>query len=136
HNREELPHVAQYLSIHQDINFVRRELDTYLRKELLEQYGSDLPDDLRRGRVPLDRLIEAVGARRRQRDPAELHRVLASLPCPIYITTNVDNLLANALKDAGKDPQVEICRWNEEISVRDSVSDSEPDYQPTSKRPL
>ncbi len=36
------------------------------------------------------------------------HRILARLPIPIYWTTNYDNLIETALKDAGKLPDVKI----------------------------
>ena len=57
--------------------------------------------------------MAAAGAIRRKKLPAEPYKVLAQLPLPIYITTNSNNLLAQALKEAGKDPQVAICPWNE-----------------------
>src|SRR5205823_2668218 len=77
-----------------------------------------------------------LGARRRQCDPAEPHRVLAGLPCPIYVTTNPDNLLTNALTDAGRQPKVELCRWNDYVEALPSIYDDEPDYRPDAQRPL
>ena len=62
--------------------------------------------------------------------------MLASLPLPIYITTNPGNLLGEALAAAGKDPVVEICRWSEELTTLPSIYDREPDYRPTAQRPL
>src|SRR5262249_6566964 len=68
--------------------------------------------------------------------PAEPHRVLAGLPLSIYITTDATNLLADALTAAGKEPQVELCRWNEDIAQLPSIYDREPNYRPDDKRPL
>jgi len=134
HDREDLPQVAQYLAVNQDRMFPRDELGEYLRRELLRRYGGDLPDEL--CGLPLDNLITAVGAQRRERDPTEPHRVLAGLSLPIYITTDSSNLLADALAAAGKDPQVELCRWNEDVELLPSIYDDEPTYRPDAQRPL
>jgi SIR2-like domain len=40
-----------------------------------------------------------------------VHRVLAQLPFPVYITTNYDNLLQQALQDHGRTPETVICEW-------------------------
>jgi hypothetical protein len=136
HERESLPQVAQYLAISQDQAFPLDELSDHLREELQKRWAGDLPPELASGPVPLDALIDAVGARRRAHEPLEAHHVLAQLPLPIYLTTNADNLLASALKDAGRDPQVMVCPWNEYGEQTQSVFDVEPDYRPTPQRPL
>jgi hypothetical protein len=134
HEREDLPQVAQYLSVNQDAQFPRDELIEYLRQELLARYGGELPAEL--GSAPLSDLFAALGALRRAANPADPYKVLAELPCPIYITTNLSNMLAEALRAAGKDPQVELCRWNADIERLPSIYDDEPDYQSTEQRPL
>jgi hypothetical protein len=45
-------------------------------------------------------------------------------------------LLAEALRAAGKDRQVELCRWIDDFEALPSIYDDEPDYRPTSERPL
>jgi hypothetical protein len=134
HDREDLPQVAQYLAVNQDHMFPRDELGEYLRQEITRRYHDDLPEDS--SDMSLAELITAVGTRRREQDEVEPHRVLAQLPLPIYITTDPSNLLVEALITAGKDPQVELCRWNENIAWLPSIYDEEPDYRPTSQRPL
>jgi hypothetical protein len=62
--------------------------------------------------------------------------VLASLPLPIYITTDPSPLLKQALIAAGKDPQVELCRWNSDIESLPSIYDDNPKYRPTEQQPL
>jgi hypothetical protein len=62
--------------------------------------------------------------------------VLAQLPMSIYITTDPSNLLAEALVAAGKEPQVELCRWNEDVELLPSIYDDEPSYRPDVQRPL
>jgi SIR2-like domain len=39
--------------------------------------------------------------------------ILADLPFRVYITTNYDDLLVRALRTRGREPQREICRWNQ-----------------------
>jgi len=136
HAREDLPQVAQYLSVNQDKNFPRDELGDYLRGEIQKQYRDDLPESLRNGSAALDDLLNTVGAKRRAANPANVYRVLAGLPFPIYMTTSPDNLLVEALKAAGKDPQIELCPWNEYIEQAGSLAETQPDYRPTPDKPL
>ena len=133
-DRDDLPHVAQYLAINQDFMFPRNELMEYLRKEMLQRYGSDLQGEM--GQASLDELVTAVGAQRRAHDPGEPHQVLAGLPFRLYLTTSPNNLLAEALTAAGKEPQVELCRWNDTVAQFPSIYDTEPGYEPNERRPL
>ncbi len=136
HERESLPQVAQYLAINQYARAPYDELEEYLESEIQSIFKNSLPGELRQGRVDLDDLVQAVGAMQRENNNNEPHKILAQLPLPIYITTNVDNMLPEALKEAGKDPQVVLCPWNEYVEQMESVYDNEPDYFPTSERPL
>jgi hypothetical protein len=133
-DRDDLPQVAQYLSVHQDYSFPRDELAAYLHQEILRRYGDDLPDTLHS--ASLDELITAVGRLRSQRDPSEPHRILAQLELPLYITTDPSNLLAVALSTTGRDAQVELCRWKADLALLPSVYDDEPGYRPDTQRPL
>jgi len=134
HAREDLPQVAQYLSVNQDAQFPRDELVEYMRKEILRRYGDRLPDQL--SDAPLSDLFTVLGEQRRAANPADPYKVLAELPFPIYISTNASNMLEAALRAAGKDPQVELCRWNADLEDLPSIYDDEPDYQPSEQRPL
>jgi hypothetical protein len=136
HERESLPQVAQYLTINQYKRAPYDELEEYLEAEIQDGYKEILPDELKQGRAPLDELIEAVGAHHREQNAQEPYNVLAQLPLPIYITTNPGNLMAASLAEAGKDPQVVLCPWNEYIEQVESIYDREPDYFPTPERPL
>ncbi|MCP4400098.1 MAG: CHAT domain-containing protein [bacterium] len=133
HEREDLPQVAQYLAINQSPKFLQDNLIEYVRQYLLDRYESDLPDNLQK--TPLHDLLKVVGAQRRERDPADPYRVLAELPFSIYVITTPGNLLEEALLAAGKEPRVELCRWNDYVESP-SVYDEEPDYKPGEKRPL
>jgi ribosomal protein S17E len=55
-------------------------------------------------------------------NPLEPHQILAKLDLPIYITTNYDHLMFEALKNDGKNPIIESCRWNESGWVRGKPS--------------
>ena len=137
YQREDLPHVAQFLSVNQNYRFPKQALRQYIFQELLDRYGKDLPPGIAdRSPDALDELATAVGELRRRTDPAEPHKVLAGLPFPIYITTHPANLLSAALRSEGKQPQVELCRWTDEIEWPPSVYDAEPDYRPSPDRPL
>lgn len=132
-SREDLPEVAQYLAVNQSPIFPREGLGKYLQQELWRRYGGALKPELQT--AELSPLLSAVAALRRQQDPAEPHAVLASLPFPLYISTNPDNLLVEALKAAGKDPQVELCHWNEDMQTP-SIYGPNSDYRPTPDKPL
>jgi SIR2-like domain len=68
------------------------------------------------------------------------HRILASLPFPIYITTNQDAYMWQALGSrAAKKPERELCRWNEAMTdLPPAVFDQgrNPLYEPAAATPL
>jgi hypothetical protein len=134
HDRENLPQVAQYLAVNQDAMFLRDELQAYVCQEIRARYNLN-PEDDQCG-TSLNELVSKVGADLRADTPAEPHRVLARFPLPVYITANFGNLLAEALAEVDKEPQVELCRWNEYVGMLPSVYDDEPDYRPSAERPL
>jgi len=136
HERESLPQVSQYLAINQDRGFPYDELGEYLREEIKRRYKEDIPEKLLSNFASLDELLETIGAKRREREPSDAYKALAQLPLPIFITTTPDNLLTAALKEAGKDPQVVLCPWNEYVEQTESIYDREPDYFPSPERPL
>jgi len=134
HLREDLPQVAQYLAVSQQLSFPQQELLAHLRREMLRRYSDDLPTTMQN--ADLDQLISTVGEGRRTRDPAEPHRVLASLPVSVYVTANYSNLLADALTAEGRQPRVEFCRWNDDLAQYPTLKDVEPEYRPTPDHPL
>jgi CHAT domain/SIR2-like domain len=132
HARHDLSHVAQYLAISLNYRFPRESLREHLRAELLDRYS--LPEELRD--APLDELVSAAGARRRAVDPTEPHAALAALPFPLYVTTDPADLLPAALTLQGKEPQVELCRWSDDVEWPRSVYDVTPDHRPDVRHPL
>jgi CHAT domain/SIR2-like domain len=114
HYRDDLPQVAQYLSVNQSHEFPRDELGQYLRAALVDGYQDQLPEYYRDKKVeslPLNKLLSDVWRIRYPRGTLDPFAVLAGLPLPLYVTVHPSNLLAEALRVEGKDPEVEPCRW-------------------------
>jgi SIR2-like domain len=66
------------------------------------------------------------------------HAVLADLDLPIYLTTNYDVFMEEALRSRGKKPNSEYCRWNpaiQEFGEESFLSDNKG-YRPTKTEPL
>jgi len=66
-------------------------------------------------------------------DPDEPHRVLACLPLPIYMTTNYDHFMTQALESQHKNPQRALCRWNRFVRDQPCVFD---EHDPTPEEPV
>ena len=140
HDREDLPQVAQFLAVNQKaLAFPQNHLIDYLRSELLERYRDELPAEVRESlhgearAAHLSRLISSIGVQRRQANPTDPFKVLAGLNLPIYITASQSDLITDALREAGKEPRIDFCRWN------DAVLDAEalpPNFRPDAKHPL
>ena len=136
HERESLPQVAQYLAINQGPLFPLYELSEYLCRDLRQRYSEQLPPEVLQLDSSLDSIISAIGTERRKTHPYEPYKLLSQLPISIYITTNLNNLMASALEEAGKDPQIVLCPWNEYLERTDNIFTREPGYRPSPARPL
>ncbi len=135
-SREALPQVTQYLLIDQSLSYLQTGLAALIRKRIQDRLGKLLPDELKGEKAPVLDLISFAGRKQRENNPTEQHRVLASLKLPIYINTNYDNLMFDALaEDPDVKPERVICPWTDRFSA-ESVYDREPDYLPSPKRPL
>ncbi len=127
--------LAQYLAVSQGEDFPRLELLEAMQK-MVEQR---VPEPLRAGLRydGLMELVERVGWQTLTAgSPNDVHATLASLNLPLYLTTNPDNFMTEALKAQGKQPVREICRWNEMLEGLPSIFDDDPNYTPTPERPL
>jgi hypothetical protein len=49
-------------------------------------------------------------------NPYEPHRLLADLRCAMYVTTNYDSFMSDALRSCGRDPLRLTCRWNDWVA--------------------
>lgn len=132
-SQEDLPQVAQYLRVNQDDLFPYSEFRTHLVEQIQRRYGHKLGADLQAASDDqLDQLIAAAAAELWKQNPDEPHLVLAKLPFEIYITTNPDNLLAEALDKVGRKPHVEAFPWNDKL-----VESYAPNkWQPSITEPL
>ncbi len=66
----------------------------------------------------------------------DLHGIISGLPLPVYITTNYDDLLVQALQSRNKDPKQELCRWNKYLKKLPSIFESESGFNPTPANPV
>ena len=66
-------------------------------------------------------------------DRDDPHGILASLPLPVYLTTNWDSLMTMALKARGREVVEEVARWNSEVTRRTDRFKANP---PSPERPL
>ncbi|MEZ4770890.1 MAG: CHAT domain-containing protein [Caldilineales bacterium] len=134
HQRDDLAEVAQYLAVQQGELFPREELTRYMRGQMLHrlQQAGGAPD---KG-ASLDELFTELGKGHWHDDSDEPHWVLANLPLPIFITTDPSSMMEEALRTAGKQPEVALCPWNDRMALTPNIFERDPDYEPTAERPL
>ncbi|MEO6810136.1 MAG: SIR2 family protein [Isosphaeraceae bacterium] len=104
----DLVRVAQYLAIEYD--------PTYPKELILKRFKGVRPPDFR--------------------SPDEPHAVLAQQKLPIYLTTNYDDFMVQAIKAERNDPRREYCRWNDLTRLQPTVFQQEPNYRPSPANPL
>lgn len=95
----------------------------------------ELDDDM----LPKEDLADLCSSAERPdfQDPSEIHGTLADLPLPVYLTTNYDDLMSEALRSRNRQPRRELCQWNEYVQQSyHSVFEREPGYQPSVANPL
>jgi hypothetical protein len=108
HDRRELARVAQFLAIS---DYEARPID-----QLVEEFKDVKSPDYT--------------------NPTELHRVLADLPLPVYITTNYDDFMFRAFgkRTIAKDGRQDFCRWRKgPVAERGALGG---EYQPTVANPV
>lgn len=72
-------------------------------------------------------------------NPLKPHALLADLPLPIYLTTNYDDFMEQALRNRKRDAQQALCRWNDYLEAnRDSAPSAfdDPNYKATADKPV
>jgi hypothetical protein len=126
--REDLQSVAQYVAIHQDERFPMEQLESSLRDAVAARFPAALPADV--SSMPLDDVLATVADWRLERRQFDPYRVLAGLPCKLYITTSCDDLLGHHLRATGREPVVATCPWAE------AVPPDQESLQCDLKRPL
>jgi hypothetical protein len=135
YQKEDLPQVAQYVRVENDETTLRAALGEYIRREVVERFPKSVPADLGPGH--LDEMIKTAWTEECASLPTDPHTFLAQLPVSIYITAHPSNLLSTALRGAGRDPVVELCRWRSDVDDWPvSPLKADPGYEPTVARPL
>jgi hypothetical protein len=135
HSQEDLPQVAQFVSVTQkDRQILLTELRESVCGRLLAQLGSEISEELRN--ADIDTLLLEVAKLRWTTDSDEPHWVLAQAPFPVFVTTAPDRLLTEALKVVGKEPREELFQWNDFAEWPPLLTDTEPPYIPSDKQPL
>jgi hypothetical protein len=66
-------------------------------------------------------------------DPNEPYNILAKLPLPIYVTTNYDDYMEQALRKNQRDVKPDLCKWVK--SVEDTSPLAEQGFQPNVANP-
>jgi hypothetical protein len=73
-------------------------------------------------------------------DPDEPLNVLAKLELPVYITTNYDDLLKQAIEHhgnaSGRKAAIEICKWNKSLSIPASLFRRGSKFTATQQTPV
>ncbi|MCP4695663.1 MAG: CHAT domain-containing protein [Gammaproteobacteria bacterium] len=133
YQRDDLPQVAQYLAVNQGRMFPRKSLKQHLMRELRQRYKRVLADT---AGMSLEEILEILGEHYHEQKADTPYQILSRLPFSIYITADPSGLLAQFLRAAGKDAQVELCRWNADVMRLPSLYDEQPKYRPTTRRPL
>ncbi|MGH8905184.1 MAG: SIR2 family NAD-dependent protein deacylase [Egibacteraceae bacterium] len=64
------------------------------------------------------------------------HTLLAELPIPVFLTTNYDDFMAQALVRAGKRPHLATCPWNYEGGYDRKLFDTDTRLDPQADEPL
>ncbi len=105
----DLARVAQYLAVEYDPMFPK--------EQFLKEFIHDaVPPDFSQDNEP--------------------HSVLADLPLPVYMTTNYDDFMVQALHYRRKDPERRLCCWNSVLRRRGLSTESQSFVSPSPANPL
>jgi hypothetical protein len=135
--------VAQYVAVEHDKALADRRVVALLCEEVQARFRDVLTPEARDVAVRSENaqrqvrwhgeLMRQARRHRASTDPPEPHQALAAMPFSLYLNTNVDNLMAEALQEhaagaaAGKKaPVVEVCPWNESTEGLESVFTEDP----------
>ena len=66
----------------------------------------------------------------------EPHAVMASLPIPVYLTTNYVDYMAAALRQVHRNPRVDFCRWTSTPAVKNHPSQLPKSFVPSALEPV
>ena len=132
--KDDLARVAQYMASNEGEDYPRGEL----LDKLMSEFGSRLPAEFvskKKVNTLTDLIASLDWKALTADDPNEAHRVAARLDLPLYLTTNPDSFMTEALKAAGKQPAREVCKWNDNLDDLPSHL-GKGDYAPTPETPM
>jgi hypothetical protein len=130
-HHDDFERVARHVAASRSRAFLQEALARALRDAALRRF--DIDPDAQEYQAPLE-LLRAAWRDLAGADETEPHRVLAALPLSLYVTANPDDTLADALRAFGKEPRVEVCRWNDRVGPSESPARADP--YPTPSEPL
>lgn len=134
HSRDEMPQVAQFLSIQQSLAYPRDQFLEHFQNRLQVEYAEKLGIEL--SNASLEELIAEIGKAYRNQHQDDPYDVLANLPFKIYITANPDNLLEQALIDEGRPPISLYSRWRRSLINGQAIQELKNLPTPTPEQPL
>jgi len=111
----DLIRVAQYIAVTQDPMWPKEAIIKEFKKRV-EEVG---PPDFN--------------------NPLKPHSFLADLPVPVYLTTNYDDFMEQALRTRKRDAQQALCRWNDYLETNKDSAPSAFDkrnYKPDVDKPV
>jgi hypothetical protein len=113
-DRSSLSRVAQFMAVH-DPDVLRSDYIQLLQRSLFSYLGlKPTKGEKQRFRsASFTDTAEALNwaGQVLQVQENEIHHLLADLPLPLYLTTNMDNFMFEALRHNGRNPRREGLRW-------------------------
>ncbi|MEN8240093.1 MAG: toll/interleukin-1 receptor domain-containing protein, partial [Actinomycetota bacterium] len=116
HRHSDLPQVAQFVSVQKRPRQMRSELADFYRTRLRERFPEFVDED---AEIALNDIVLAAWKRASEPLATEPYTVMAKMPCKVYVVAQATSLLAEALREEGKDPVVDFCRWNPAVDPAD-----------------
>jgi hypothetical protein len=114
-DRHDLAKVARFSAREKGPGPTRRRYVNFMRHTLPSTLGIELTADQKSklSRATFSETAEALqwGQNIVKSRPKEIHHLLADLELPLYVTTNFDNFMVEALKASGRDPRRLSPRW-------------------------
>jgi len=147
-DQSELHKMAKYQSL------IKEFTDQELKADYLDVVASHILALAEEGGIPSQAITEAraqseglkvsgfaklLGFPRLGAGATNPLEILANLKLPIFITTSPYTFIEEALRNAGKNPQNEFCRWHAGLDGFASIltsSGNASDYKPTHQEPL
>jgi hypothetical protein len=130
HYRDSLPQVAQYILTKQSPAYLPIAYRGSLREGIMRRYRDLVPAELMESKTwsstQVHQALVEVAEHYAATTPDNPFKILADLRLPVYITTWTLDFMTQALIDAGAEPVVRICPWNESVPEEKALYEDEP----------